>query len=216
MDAPTPQRGPKGVGSIGVLLSVILLGTAVWLGVHETSKPVSWGGPGSQSTQAPGVTRRWPECKTLTWSYLPEGEVSPATRPAVEEAVALLSTSTGLALSEAPLGTEADIVIRWSGEPDGKRLGIAAVSFRPTPETIGTAEVTLYGPTVEKWLQDASSGAEVRSLSALVFHELGHTVGVGHSDEKGSVFAPQTAVHWNGKLTYADAAALRSANPGCP
>ena len=133
-------------------------------------------------------------CAVITWLY--DGAVQPRSGAGmigdVRGALALVSDRTGVSFAEAPVGAVADLVFDWSPLSDhepgtqaaawrsGVWFGIDAEMARDVWSGFGRKAVRRTGGSFDVGI----------GRGWLVVHEVLHSLGLGHSDEAGSVMAP--------------------------
>ena len=94
---------------------------------------------------------------------------------------------------EKERGRPADITVEWMAAPPGNQLGITSTRWVQT----GT-KATLQVPSFRLALFSPSSGTPLppRDVELTAAHEMGHALGLPHSDQKGDVMFPtNTATH---------------------
>ncbi len=137
-------------------------------------------------------------CSVVTWRY--DGSGQPASGAGmigdVRGALGLVSNRTGVLFVEAPVGAVADLVFDWSlladHEPGtqaaawwaGVSFGIDAEMARDVWSGFGRKAVRLA---------DGSFDVGV-GRGWMVVHEVLHSLGLGHSDEPGSVMSPTARI----------------------
>ena len=133
-------------------------------------------------------------CSVITWRY--DGSAQPASGAGmlgdVRGALALVSVRAGVSFAEAPAGAVADLVLDWSPLADhepgtqaaawrsGVSFGIDAEMARDVWSGFGRKAVRRGGGSF-----DVGVGR-----GWMVVHEVLHSLGLGHSDEEGSVMSP--------------------------
>ena len=185
-----------------------------------------------------GRPARWNPCKPITWRYNPARQREAGDLQDVQAGIARLAAATGLSYvyagttTDAPyrqdLGdtTDEDLLIGWGDEtthPDlaGSVAGYAGTSTRyrisstgvRSAQEIVSAQMVLDhdGPALAPGLVPGLS------LGALVLHELGHTVGLGHSPGAAEVMYPTLNGAFTGDYNVGDLAGLQrlGASNGC-
>lgn len=129
----------------------------------------------------------------VTWSVqdytgsLPERDVDAA----LSKAFAAWQANSGLSFARVQGGEKADIVIRFSRKSHGDND-----PFDGPGGVLAHAYYPVYGGAThfdndEKWGVTLESSYEGRkSLVQVAIHELGHALGLGHSDNQKAIMAP--------------------------
>ena len=164
-------------GVIAALVAGAVLGAAVPVGAVST-----------------GVGARYAPCSVITWRY--DGSGQPASGAGmigdVRGALGLVAGRTGVLFVEAPVGAVADLVFDWSPLADhepgtqaaawrsGVSFGIDAQMARDVWSGFGRKAVRRGGGSFDVGI----------GRGWMVVHEVLHSLGLGHSDEEGSVMSP--------------------------
>ncbi|MFZ8979757.1 MAG: matrixin family metalloprotease [Candidatus Nanopelagicales bacterium] len=139
-----------------------------------------------------GTVAHWPRCSTITWTY--DGRNAPRGGDArmgddLSTAFGQLAKLTGLRFTEAD-GDSADITVNWTDAPSG-----GADAFGGASEfggILGSGELTMFRDS--NWAQTPGTGT--RGRGALLLHEIGHILGLGHVTDRGQLMFP---IHTLGK-----------------
>ena len=204
--------------------------------VPTTTVPASAGEYTFSSVDDQGRPARWNSCKPITWRYNPVRQREAGDLQDVQAGVARLAAATGLGFvyagttTDVPYGpggaTDEDLLIGWGNETThpnlaGSVAGYAGTSTRyrisssgtRSPQEIVSAQMVLDhdGPALAPGL------APGLSLGALVLHELGHTVGLGHSPGAAEVMYPSLNGSFTGDYNVGDLTGLQRLGPsnGC-
>ncbi|KAL5805500.1 hypothetical protein ACOSQ3_028403 [Xanthoceras sorbifolium] len=135
-------------------------------------------------------TPRWPASQTsLTYAFLP-GTVGDAIGP-VARAFETWQANTHFRFSRVEDSTNADIKIGFAtgDHGDGSTFdgpgGILAHAFAPT-------NGRLHFDADERWAVGAVPGAS--DLETVALHEIGHLLGLGHSEVEGAIMWPSITI----------------------
>ena len=117
-----------------------------------------------------------------------QGEVE---RDLVRRAFALWAQQTPLVFTEAADSSTADIVIGWAvgdhgdGDPfDGPGDVLAHASF---PNPYDNGQVFLHFDDDERWVDSETRDVDLMTVAA---HEIGHTLGLAHSNDPNALMFP--------------------------
>ena len=117
-----------------------------------------------------------------------------AERGLIRRAFALWAERTALTFTESASNSTADIVIGWAvgdhgdGDPfDGPGDVLAHASF---PNPYDNSQVFLHFDDDERWVDSDSRNVDLLTVAA---HEIGHTLGLAHSDDPDALMFPSYA-----------------------
>ncbi|MCC6567635.1 MAG: matrixin family metalloprotease [Anaerolineales bacterium] len=109
----------------------------------------------------------------------------------VRQAFAVWAQSTPLTFTEVAGSSQADIVIGWAegehgdGDPfDGSGDVLAHASF---PNPYEDRQVFLHFDDAERWVNSDTRNVDLLTVAA---HEIGHTLGLAHSDDPNALMYP--------------------------
>ena len=128
-----------------------------------------------------------------------------------------MAEATGLTFVEVGSGVDADLVVSAATEASDPALAGAVVGYtRITGATwseqgdarIRTAEVRLE----REYL--TGPGVDAGSVGALLSHELGHAVGLGHAGDQGQVMYPEVGPRSPSDYATGDLAGLARIGSG--
>lgn len=128
----------------------------------------------------------WPRCSAMTWSYdaggAPRGGDAGMTDD-LKKVFDRFAQLTGLRFSQAS-GSRADIQVGWGEAPfDGPDASAGAAE---RDGVLGSGILTLF--TGSDWA--ATPGFGLRGRGALLYHEIGHILGLGHVKDKRLLMYP--------------------------
>lgn len=143
--------------------------------------------------------------------------------PSVGAAIAAWTGVAGTTVRYAGPGAEGNVEVRldvasasggsWSTPAacSGGVLGVAGPSFQLSPQTFnGESYFPAVTATIEMRKSNCTGGYGTLIFGAVVLHEMGHTLGLGHANTAQSTHSTTTAADW-------DVAVMRSTVPaGAP
>lgn len=122
--------------------------------------------------------------------------VGDAERNAVEQAMTIWENSSEITFTEVSNLFSADIVIRWAtgDHGDGSNFdgtsGVLAHAFFPPPNS-GSLAGDMHFDDAETWSTDIQTNSlQPIDLVTVALHELGHSLGLRHSDVVGAIMYP--------------------------
>lgn len=128
----------------------------------------------------------WPRCSTLTWTYDGAGAPRGGDAGMIADVTAVFdrfAQLTGLRFRQEA-GGRADIEIAWGKAPfDGPDASAGAAE---RDGVLGSGILTLF--TSSDWATTAGFG--VRGRGALLYHEIGHILGLGHVKDRRLLMYP--------------------------
>ena len=128
----------------------------------------------------------WPRCSTMSWDYDGAGAPRGGDAGVTDDLVAVFdrfSQLTGLRFRQAS-GARADIEIGWGKAPfDGPDASGGAAE---RDGVLGSGILTMF--TSSDWA--TTPGFGVRGRGALLYHEIGHILGLGHVKDERLLMYP--------------------------
>jgi hypothetical protein len=138
--------------------------------------------------------RRW-DSPALTY-YFQNGTSDIAVdgeRQAIRDAFSLWQSASALTFTEVGSASQANIVIRWEfgdhgdGSPFDGVNGVLAHAFYPPPNG-GSLAGDMHFDDAETWtLSTRTGGAQPIDLVTVAAHEIGHSIGLAHSQVQGAL-----------------------------
>ncbi len=129
---------------------------------------------------------RWPRCSAITWAYDDEGAPRGGDTELLSDLGAVFDrfeVLTGLRFRQVT-GPGADIEIGWDKAPfDGPDASGGAAEL---DGVLGSGILTMYADSA--WARTPGFG--VRGRGALLYHEIGHILGLGHVKDKRLLMYP--------------------------
>jgi predicted Zn-dependent protease len=170
--AVPPRRPPRRRRAARALIVLFAL---LW-----TQFPFGSGGASAEGDHELALCCAWGKSlddANLTYSVSsPDSASTQVIRNAIRE---WDSDLPALSLTEVPVGSPADIAIRFT-PADGRTEGQAVTSFTRRG-LISKVEITIQGA-----LAPANSGG----LGQIAKHEFGHALGLGHTNYEGNLMSP--------------------------
>jgi hypothetical protein len=146
---------------------------------------------------------RWPS-NTITFAFGNQTNDVPETGPfgtpaeyqAVRQAFTAWSNASGVRFFEIPTLADADIIVRWEfgnhgdGFPFDNVNGVLAHAFFPPPNSGPLAGDIHFDDAENYTLNLRADSAQPLDLQTVAVHEIGHSLGLDHSNVLGAVMEP--------------------------
>lgn len=168
-----------------IVLGLTACVAAVTLGPASASAPATLNTWMPLERHADGAPVGWRPCSTVTWAEFGNGP-----RGALRYAFRTMSAATGLRFVPARPGHRyaADLIIRWqpaARTEDLTKLGLLGYAV-PRKE----AAARFWSAADIRVNRDAALAGSPALRRALVLHELGHAVGLGHVTDSEQLMYP--------------------------
>ncbi len=185
-------------GVVAVIAAVVLAAIGA-VGVPGTAMATQAGGRGLENGIADvGSRSTYPPCSTITWAY--DATAQPRSGAAmlvdVRAALGVISQRTGVGFQEMPFEASVDLVFDWSSLGDYEP-GTQAAAWRSGVTFATGAEMARdeWSGFTRKAVRRSGGSFDVGiGRGWIVVHEVLHSLGLGHSDEPGSVMSPVTRI----------------------
>lgn len=135
----------------------------------------------------------YPACSTVTWTYEPKGAPRGAANieKDIRTALRLAEKATGLRFKEVPAGAPAQLVVDWAKLGKGGSDGRGGMAYTGGENPSLSSSVTLNSQS--QWVTQPGFGRSsygVPNRGALILHEVGHALGLGHVTTDADLMYP--------------------------
>ena len=160
----------------------------------------------------------WASDKNVTYTFADQANgtfsnaiTDPAEQAAVRQAFTAWSSVSGITFKEVPTSQEgsADILVGFTALPTSE-LGLT--TYATTPQALPGETVALVDPSIEPVVNNGGTLTFAGTNSTFyqaVLHEIGHSIGLAHSDNPDAVMYPSLS-DTNRSLSPEDIAAAQS------